>query len=114
MHWRVLAAGVALAAAAGFAPAGGQPSRTYLTAETTPNDLNLLPPPPAPRSGSLARDKEVSKAALKLRGGPRWDLATQDANLGFPAVAGTFSSPSRIGLNTSFSHGPRAIHFRNQ
>ena len=29
-------------------------------------------------------------------------------------VAGTFSAPSTWGRKTSLSHGPSAIHFRNQ
>src|SRR6476659_10385677 len=29
-------------------------------------------------------------------------------------VAGTFSAPSTLGRKTSFSHGPSAIHLRNQ
>lgn len=69
-----------LTRAAGYLPTGGAPS-----------SLALVPPPPAPGSGAQARDDDGEKAALALHGGPRWDLATQDADLTFPAAAGTFS-----------------------
>lgn len=81
-------------------PAGGQApgapavltrAAGYLSPGTTPGSLTLLPPPPAPGSGAQARDDEGARAALALQGGPRWDLATQDADLTFPNVAGTFS-----------------------
>jgi acid phosphatase (class A) len=63
----------------------------YLTPETLPNSLVLLPPPPAADSAALANDREVSRRGLALRGTPRWALATEDANLMFPQAAGTFS-----------------------
>lgn len=91
--------GAALAAALiGAGPAGGQAPPTvlarapaYLSPGTAPNSLTLLPPPPTAGSGAQARDDDGAKAALALHGGPRWDLATQDADLSFPAAAGTFS-----------------------
>lgn len=63
----------------------------YLPAEMLPNSLELIPPPPAEGSISLTFDEDVSKKSLALRGTLRWDLATEDANLKFPQVAGTFS-----------------------
>ena len=63
----------------------------YLDAETLPNSLALLPPPPAEGSAALALDEEVSLKSLALRGTPRWKLAAEDANLMFPEAAGTFS-----------------------
>ena len=81
-------------------PAGGQAPAAptvltrvagYLSTGTTPGSLTLLPPPPAAGSGAQARDEDGARAALALHGGPRWDLATQDADLSFPNVAGTFS-----------------------
>jgi len=88
-------AGLVLAAMVlGGGPAGGQspaPAPGYLAAGTTPNSLNLVPPPPAAGSAAEARDVEGAAVATALHGGPRWRLATQDADLNFPAVAGTFS-----------------------
>lgn len=70
----------AVLSAAGYLPRGGAPS-----------SLALVPPPPEPGSAAQARDDAMSKTALALHGGPRWDLATQDADLSFPSAAGTFS-----------------------
>jgi acid phosphatase (class A) len=63
----------------------------YLQPEALPNSLALIPPPPAKASAALALDEEVSRKSLALRGTPRWDLATEDANLMFPEAAGAFS-----------------------
>jgi acid phosphatase (class A) len=63
----------------------------YLKPEVLPNSLALLPPPPTAGSAALALDKEVSRRDIALRGMPRWELATEDANLMFPQAAGTFS-----------------------
>lgn len=62
----------------------------YLPTEMLPNSLELIPPP-AEGSTSLALDEYVSKTSLALRGTLRWDLAAEDADLMFPAAAGTFS-----------------------
>jgi len=63
----------------------------YLAKEALPDSLTLLPPPPATGSAAQARDEEAAKTALALNGTPRWNLATQDADISFPNVAGTFS-----------------------
>jgi len=63
----------------------------YLPSESLPNSLALVPPPPADGSAALAFDTEVSEKALKLQDTPRWELATDDANLMFPKAAETFS-----------------------
>jgi len=94
MKARVWVGAVALAAMLGTAPAGGQPAAPpagYLAAGTTPNSLSLVPPPPAPGSAAQARDDEAARAAVAAQSGPRWALATQDADLTFPGVTGTFS-----------------------
>ena len=63
----------------------------YLHPRSRPDKLSLAYPPPAEGSAAQAMDEEINKKALKLRGTPRWDLATEDANLHFPEAAGTFS-----------------------
>lgn len=63
----------------------------YLAKEALPDGLALLPPPPAEGSAAQARDEEAAKRALAQNGTPRWDLATQDADISFPNAAGTFS-----------------------
>lgn len=66
-------------------------ARGYLQKEQLPDSLQLVPPPPQDGSAALANDEAVAKAMLQLRGTPRWDLATRDAALGFPAAVGHFS-----------------------
>lgn len=63
----------------------------YLAKDADPNSLALLPPPPAWGSAAFALDQAISRASLALRDTERWQLATEDADLQFPAVAGTFS-----------------------
>lgn len=114
MNARPWIAGAGLALMLCAAPAGSQapasapmaPRTTgYLSLSEIPDSVKLLPPPPAPGSAAEARDVEVSKAALALRGGPRWDLATQDADLSFPAAPATFSCA--IGAPISPTETPR-------
>ncbi|MBU1378801.1 MAG: phosphatase PAP2 family protein [Alphaproteobacteria bacterium] len=63
----------------------------YLSRGGAPSSLALVPPPPTAGSSAQARDDDGAKAAVALHGTPRWDLATQDADLSFPNAAGTFS-----------------------
>ena len=56
-----------------------------------PDSLALLPPPPAAGTAAFRNDEEISRAAQKLRGTPRYALATADADLGFPHTASVFS-----------------------
>lgn len=64
----------------------------YLPADSLPNSQILLPPPPTANSATFVRDKAFSQRGLTLRDTPRWTLAEKDADLYFPAAAGTFSS----------------------
>ncbi|MEA5125920.1 acid phosphatase [Xanthomonas floridensis] len=66
-------------------------ARGYLEKDQLPDSLRLVPPPPADSSAALANDEAVAKAMLALRDTPRWNLATQDAALSFPAAATHFS-----------------------
>ena len=63
----------------------------HLSADAVPNGLELLPPPPQPGSAAMAYDEASSRVALALRNTPRWELATGDADLTPPRVAGAFS-----------------------
>lgn len=93
----LLSAGNLLAQQAGQAPAGTTTAvvasqgrsmlgRGYLPAGTVPDSLLLNPLPPAPGSAALARDEEAARAALPLRGTPRWAQARIDADI-FTATA---------------------------
>ena len=55
------------------------------------NSLVLLPAPPAAGSAAFALDEDVARRSVALRGTPRWTQAALDADLSFPAAAGTFS-----------------------
>ncbi len=63
----------------------------YLPVKALPDSLALIPSPPTDGSTAFALDKDVSSQSLALQGTSRWDLAAQDADLSFPAAAGTFS-----------------------
>ena len=53
----------------------------YLAAGAAPDTLRILPPPPKSGSAREAGDREVFAATRALAGGPRWALATRDADL---------------------------------
>jgi len=56
----------------------GPPAQAYLTPETTPDGLRVLPPLPAPRGPVAAADRAVFAATRRLKGSARWAVATQD------------------------------------
>jgi acid phosphatase (class A) len=68
----------------------------YLAREAVPDSLLLDPPPPAPGSAALARDEEAARAAVALRGTPRWDQARIDADLFTPTSTSTFSCAAGV------------------
>lgn len=68
----------------------------YLPKGAVPNSLLLNPAPPAPGSAAMARDEEAAKAAVALRGTPRWQQATIDAELFSPNSVGVFSCAAGI------------------
>ncbi|CAG2137196.1 hypothetical protein LMG31506_01800 [Cupriavidus yeoncheonensis] len=66
----------------------------YLAPEARPDSVALLPPPPAGDSAAFALDKDTAKLARTQwakPGSARWKQAQLDADLDFPAAAGTFS-----------------------
>ena len=63
----------------------------YLKPAELPNSLTLIPPPPALGSAAAILDQEVASRALTLQGADRFKLAALDADLSFPAAAGTFA-----------------------
>jgi len=68
----------------------------YLSPETTPSSLALLPPPPDTGSAAFALDEEISRRSFALRDTPRWLQAISDADQTFPHAAGTFSCALNI------------------
>lgn len=77
----------------------------YLPREVLPNSLHLLPAPPTEGSIAFALDQKIASDSQKLRGGQRWKLAMEDANLKFPEAAGTFSCA--LNAPVSEAHTPR-------
>lgn len=68
----------------GFAPG-------YLTPQEQLDSKAMLPLPPVQGSSAQAADEDAKQAAAALRGTPRWQWASKDAELMFPKAAGTFS-----------------------
>jgi acid phosphatase (class A) len=77
----------------------------YLPPGTSVDSLALLPPPPAEASAAFEHDREVSHRAVAERGSPRWDLATRDADILFPAAASVFECA--LGVEISEETTPR-------
>jgi acid phosphatase (class A) len=71
----------------------------YLKTSELPNSKAFLPPPPAPGSAGFAADEEAYAVTRKLRGTPRWVLATKDADLTFPNAAEAFSCALDISIS---------------
>ena len=82
--------------------------KPYLAPADVPDSLLLVPPPPAPGSLAQARDEEASKAGLALHGGPRWQVATADADLLSPRATGALSCAA--GFEISATATPAIDH----
>ncbi|HEU5482173.1 MAG TPA: phosphatase PAP2 family protein [Sphingomicrobium sp.] len=93
---KILIGGIAILGAAGLAlngyiklPGQQEPASAadkfaahrlgYLPLSALPDAKALLPPPPAADSAAMAVDERARKAALPLRGTPRYALAAADA-----------------------------------
>lgn len=63
----------------------------YIPKNQVPDSRSVLPPAPTANSATQIRDDAAAAAARKLKGSARWALATEDANLSFPAAADDFS-----------------------
>jgi acid phosphatase (class A) len=74
------AAGLILASLA-LAQTPPAPLKGYLSPAERPQTERVLPPPPAAGSGRLADDQGVFRRTRALAGGPRWSLATTDADM---------------------------------
>lgn len=72
---------------------------SYLKPTELPDSVIQLPPAPAAGSAAEARDVEAQKAALTLRGTPRWELAKADAELFKPGATGALSCAAGIEIN---------------
>jgi len=79
----------------------------YLVQASMPRSALLVPAPPTANSAAMALDEETNRSALAMNGTPRWELATHDAVLTFPAMANTFSCA--LNLPISEEHTPKLI-----
>jgi len=71
----------------------------YLDTKMLPNSLNLIPVAPIQDDAVQALDNAVSQKYLALQGTPRWEMATNDADLSFPNAAKVFSCALGIPIN---------------
>jgi membrane-associated phospholipid phosphatase len=58
----------------------GPTSDAYLSPEATPDGVRILPPPPAAGGPVAIADRQVFAATRRLRGSPRWKVATSDVH----------------------------------
>jgi acid phosphatase (class A) len=75
------------------------PPKGYLAAGDAPDAVRILPAPPADTSGRGADDRAIFNATRALKGDPRWDLATSDANLAPSAGMADFACALGITLD---------------
>ncbi len=91
-------AGLVLASFA-FAQTPPAPLKGYLSKADRPKTETILPPPPPAGSGRLADDRAVFARTRGLEGGPRWTLATTDADM--KAGASMFSCAVGVRLDAA-------------
>lgn len=72
-------------------------AKGYLSLPTA-DSLVIAPPPPASGSAAEARDIAASRAALALRGTPRWTLATADADVFGPHITTAMSCAAQVDI----------------
>lgn len=71
----------------------------YLDRKALPDSLALLPPPAAAGSAQAAADLDVHRRTRALRGAARWQLASADNELTFPAAAHTFACALDVAIS---------------
>ena len=71
----------------------------YLPRAALVDSLALLPQPPSAGSPEQAADDAVRLTAKPLQGTARWQLASRDAELMFPAAAATFACALGIAVS---------------
>ena len=76
----------------------------YLGKEEQLDSKTFVSPAPAAESAMQVLDKAWAQRMLELRGSARWDLATSDADLQFPAAADVFACA--LGIQVSEQNTP--------
>ncbi len=59
-----------------------QPPQFYLSGDSVPDTMRILPPAPQKGDVRYKADRQMFKTTRRLEGGPRWALATNDDNGG--------------------------------
>nr|WP_195761705.1 phosphatase PAP2 family protein [Pantoea sp. 201603H] len=85
-------------------------SSGFLTAETAPDSLAILPPPPAENSVTFQSDKAQYEAGHVLRNVARTELASKDAD--YKNFGQAFSAA--FGMEISESHTPVLYHLLSE
>ena len=100
--------------------AGSAGAQTYLPQGAAPDSVRILPPPPARGSRAQAADTAAFKATRRMKGQPRWAMATADAQAGPKAGLDDFAcalgarldeanAPILLGLLTRVGRDARAM-----
>lgn len=100
----ITAVSLAVAAACLLGGAAPQP-QGYLTPEQRPNLTKILSQPPEPGSARAEADARIFRESRKLKGSPRWELATRD-------VSGTAFEQfaCALGAKLSEDEAPAILH----
>ncbi|RCL45558.1 MAG: phosphatase PAP2 family protein [Halieaceae bacterium] len=94
-----------------FAPVpelGHQLMQGYLHGEPPLDSAAFVPPPPSEGSARQEADDAASEALRRLEGSARWDQATMDADLHFPAATSIFA----CALGTTISEAQTPALYR--
>ena len=81
----------AIMARPGIAQTNEQYPSAYIVSKELLDGVKLLAAPPTDESVAAGLDHTISEGTFSLRGSPRWDLATSDADLSFPHAASVFA-----------------------
>ena len=73
----------------------------YLGPFGAPRMVEVLPAPPAPGTGADADDRKAFRDTRGLKGQPRWDLATSDANIAPQVVFQDFACALGVTLDAA-------------
>ena len=88
------------------------PSRAYLSPETTPDGVRILPPPPAATGPVAVGDRQMFVATRRLQRSPRWQVATSDVHTDafehFACALGVTLEAKTAPVLTQLSTGPEA------
>jgi acid phosphatase (class A) len=71
------------------------------------NVTSVIEPAPRPGDPRYESDRKIFRMTRRLKGSPRWDLATQDVNTSVPALLRDFSCA--VGVQLTPENAPRLV-----